>query len=83
MSDKDNDVYKKYITKKITEKGNFIFSIDFVEVPGDGIITGSRINPDYFPGQEAAAKIVDDIRDYFMKEMERIGAFKPTNVLIQ
>jgi hypothetical protein len=83
MSDEGNDAYKKYISKQISEKGQFIFSITFMEVPGDGIITGSRINPDYFPGQEAAENIVNHIRGYFMKEMERLGAFKPTDTLIQ
>jgi hypothetical protein len=80
MSDQE---YEKYLAKQIAEKGQFIFSIEFMEVPGDGIITGSKINPDYFPGKQAAAEIVDHIRKYFMEEMERIGSFKPTNVLIQ
>lgn len=80
MSDKE---YEKYLAQQLATKGQFIFRIEFMEVPGDGIVTGSRINPDYFPGEEAAAKIVDEMRQYFMKEMERIGSFKPTNVLIQ
>jgi hypothetical protein len=83
MSDKDNkDAYKKHVINQVKAKGQFIFSIEFIEVSGDGIVTGTHINPDFFPGPEAAAKIATEIKEYFMKEMERIGAFKPTNVLI-
>jgi len=84
MSDKDKyqKDFEKHMAGQIKEKGQFIFSIEFIEVPGDGIVTGSHINPDYFPNQEAPAKIVADIKQYFMDEMQRIGAFKPTNVLI-
>ena len=67
MFEEDNEPYRKYMTKQISEKGQFIFSIQFIEVPGDGIVTGSHVNPDYFPSKEAVAEIVAYIKDYFMK----------------
>lgn len=75
--------YSKYLGKKISTDGQFIFRIEFIDVPSEGIVTSSKINPDYFPGPQVAADVTNRLRQLFMSEMERIGAFKPRDIIVQ
>lgn len=77
------DPFTKHLGKQIKEKGMFIARIEFIEVPGEGIVTGSKVNPDFFPGPQVAADVIHKMRELFMNEMQRIGAFKPTDISIQ
>jgi len=75
--------YERYLKKQIEAKGEFILNLVFINVPGEGVVTNIKINPEFFPNQQDAAEVIASINKVFVDEMKRIGSLETEQIILQ
>jgi len=71
------------LMKEVAEKGTFVATMVFFEVPGEGVFANFKVNADYFASQELAEEIFDKVQKAFVKEMIEAKIFILGKITIQ